>query len=230
MYPPTGCCHRVGVVFPEARVSTTGSSTILNGVASWEYEEEVFGSSVALWWSSNSSFLAYAAFNVAAIPNVTIPVYVDQPYTTTLSLPYPCPGTPNALVQLIAYDVANQASVALDVSLDGLSALDRYIQSVTWANDATVFVLTLNRAQNMSTLMACDVAAAFAAGNGTAVCIVSLQEVVRRAGSLALAGVAVTVACLCRPRTGLNSPRCHSCPPGHSRRGCSWTRLVLQGS
>ena len=44
----------------EQRVTTSGSLLTLNGVASWEYEEEIFGASEALWWSANSTFLAYA--------------------------------------------------------------------------------------------------------------------------------------------------------------------------
>jgi dipeptidyl aminopeptidase B len=56
----------------EARVTSTGSFTILNGVASWEYEEEIFGSSLALWWSPQSSYLAYATVSVACV-SVTCP-------------------------------------------------------------------------------------------------------------------------------------------------------------
>ena len=63
--------------------------------------------------------MSSSQFNVSGVPNFTIPFYVDEPYTSTLELPYPCPGFHNSEVLLFAYHVPSQATVALDVSADG---------------------------------------------------------------------------------------------------------------
>lgn len=106
------------------RLTNTGSLSILNGIASWEYEEEIFEASEAIWWSSNSSFLAYASFNISNIPNVSIPFYVDSPYTSILNLPYPCPSYPNALLSMFVFHVPTEATIALDMDADGALPLD----------------------------------------------------------------------------------------------------------
>lgn len=116
----------------ETRVTASGSLAILNGVASWEYEEEIFSASEALWWSTNSSYLAYGQFNVSSVPNFTIPFYIDAPYTSQLELPYPCPGYTNSLLRMFVFHVPSDTTLNIDMAVDGLKDEDRYVQQVTW--------------------------------------------------------------------------------------------------
>jgi hypothetical protein len=50
---------------------------------------------------------------------VSIPFYVDSPYTDIMDLPYPCPGYVNSVVSLSVYSVGRAESFAVDLSSDG---------------------------------------------------------------------------------------------------------------
>jgi hypothetical protein len=56
---------------------------------------------------------------VSGVPNVSIPFYVDSPYTDIMDLPYPCPGYVNSVVSLSVYSVGRAESFAVDLSSDG---------------------------------------------------------------------------------------------------------------
>jgi hypothetical protein len=57
----------------------------------------------------------------------------------------------------------------------GLAASNRYVQAVVWASDDVVLVLTLNRPQNESFLLVCNVTSAVAGAMLPVPCIVSLH-------------------------------------------------------
>lgn len=51
------------------RVTNDGSEVIFNGVPDWVYEEEVFSSDSALWWSPDGNTVAYLRSDEAAVPD-----------------------------------------------------------------------------------------------------------------------------------------------------------------
>lgn len=55
------------------------------------FSEEVFGAYSALWWSPNSTFLAYAQFNDTGVPHIEYSFYSDESlqYPRTVWIPYP---------------------------------------------------------------------------------------------------------------------------------------------
>uniref|UniRef100_A0A669E211 Fibroblast activation protein, alpha n=1 Tax=Oreochromis niloticus TaxID=8128 RepID=A0A669E211_ORENI len=62
---------------------------ILNGVPDWVYEEEVFASNGAVWWSTTGKFLAYAEFNNTEVHKVEFSWYGSEQYPQTVAIPYP---------------------------------------------------------------------------------------------------------------------------------------------
>ncbi|KAF4093430.1 hypothetical protein AMELA_G00001910 [Ameiurus melas] len=48
---------------PAEQVTSNGSPVILNGIPDWVYEEEMFSTNHAMWWSPSGKFLAFAEFN-----------------------------------------------------------------------------------------------------------------------------------------------------------------------
>uniref|UniRef100_A0A7N9ATH9 Fibroblast activation protein, alpha n=1 Tax=Mastacembelus armatus TaxID=205130 RepID=A0A7N9ATH9_9TELE len=62
---------------------------ILNGVPDWVYEEEVFGSNGAIWWSTTGKYLAYAEFNDTDVRKVEFSWYGSEQYPQTVAIPYP---------------------------------------------------------------------------------------------------------------------------------------------
>uniref|UniRef100_A0A673K2N0 Dipeptidyl peptidase 4-like n=1 Tax=Sinocyclocheilus rhinocerous TaxID=307959 RepID=A0A673K2N0_9TELE len=62
---------------------------IHNGVPDWVYEEEVFASNEAIWWSPQGKYLAYLQINDTGVHNIEYSLYGNDQYPTTVFIPYP---------------------------------------------------------------------------------------------------------------------------------------------
>lgn len=63
---------------------------ILNGASDWAYEEEVFESAKANYWSPNSNLLAYVKFTEAHVPLYNFSIYhQNQTYPELYNYKYP---------------------------------------------------------------------------------------------------------------------------------------------
>uniref|UniRef100_A0A8C4HK73 Fibroblast activation protein, alpha n=1 Tax=Dicentrarchus labrax TaxID=13489 RepID=A0A8C4HK73_DICLA len=111
---------------------------ILNGVPDWVYEEEVFASNGAIWWSTTGKFLAYAEFNDTDVHRVEFSWYGSEQYPQTVAVPYP---KANAM---LSCSVLSENLVTLYCLL--LS--DHILCSVNWLTDERVTVQWLTRKQN----------------------------------------------------------------------------------
>lgn len=61
----------------EIQITTDGGpeQSIVNGVPDWVYEEEVFSSNSATWFSPDGKKIVYIKFNDAKVPLMTLPIY-----------------------------------------------------------------------------------------------------------------------------------------------------------
>lgn len=86
----------------ETQLTTDGTSTILNGFASWVYWEEIFGRGTrfrAFWWSPDSKQIAYMRFDEGMIP--MFPLYnSDGQHGSIEETRYPKAGDKNPEVKL----------------------------------------------------------------------------------------------------------------------------------
>jgi dipeptidyl aminopeptidase B len=95
------------------RITFDGAETVFNAVPDWVYEEEVFGSDSAMWFSPDGSKLAYLHFDETKVPIYDFPIYnPDQgrpgqttPYLKSTKMKYPKPGYPNPIVSVHVVDV-----------------------------------------------------------------------------------------------------------------------------
>lgn len=73
------------------QITFDGSNTIFNGVPDWVYEEEVFGTDFTLWWSPDSTHLAYLRMNETAVPEFHLQYYTatNNSYPDELTIKYP---------------------------------------------------------------------------------------------------------------------------------------------
>ncbi|XP_033990356.1 dipeptidyl peptidase 4 [Trematomus bernacchii] len=121
---------------------------ILNGVPDWVYEEEVFASNGALWWSSTGKFLAYAEFNDTDVHKVEFSWYGAAQYPETVAFPYPKAGSPLTKVKLFVVDATNPSIRTQVVAPASVSSGDHMLCSVTWVTDGRVAVQWVTRKQN----------------------------------------------------------------------------------
>uniref|UniRef100_A0A4W6BQX7 A-type potassium channel modulatory protein DPP6 n=1 Tax=Lates calcarifer TaxID=8187 RepID=A0A4W6BQX7_LATCA len=70
-------------------VSTGKEGVIFNGLSDWLYEEEIFQSHVAHWWSPDGARLAYATINDTLVPRMELPMFTGTPYPMGKEYHYP---------------------------------------------------------------------------------------------------------------------------------------------
>lgn len=121
---------------------------ILNGVPDWVYEEEVFASNGAIWWSSTGRFLAYAEFNDTEVHKVEFSWYGSEQYPETVVIPYPKAGSPLTKVKLFVVDTTNPSQRTQVFAPASVASGDHILCSVTWVTDERVAVQWLTRKQN----------------------------------------------------------------------------------
>uniref|UniRef100_A0A098LYK4 Dipeptidyl peptidase 4 n=1 Tax=Pantherophis guttatus TaxID=94885 RepID=A0A098LYK4_PANGU len=133
---------------------------ILNGLADWVYEEEMFGTHSALWWSPNGSFLAFAEINDTEVPVIEYSFYSEDTlqYPKTIKIPYPKAGAINPTIKLFVVDILDLPSKNISEIVAPASIIsgDHYLSVVTWVTDERICLQWLRRIQNFSMLTICD--------------------------------------------------------------------------
>ncbi|MCH2139103.1 MAG: S9 family peptidase [Phycisphaerales bacterium] len=136
----------------ERMVTQRGTAAQPFGTASWVYGEELDQSS-AMWFSPNSSMLAFYAFDVSEVPDYHLLHGLDGLRPTIDTTPYPKPGDPNPIAGLQLYDINLRRLVTVDVG----PRHDQYIYGVQFTPDSRYLLAhRLNRAQNHLELLRVD--------------------------------------------------------------------------
>ncbi|XP_014810209.1 PREDICTED: dipeptidyl peptidase 4 [Calidris pugnax] len=149
---------------PTARfLNITGNgeeNKIFNGIPDWVYEEEMFGTHSALWWSPNGDFVAYAAFDDTQVPVIEYSFYSEDTlqYPKTIRIPYPKAGATNPTVRFFIVDTRSLPDFhSVEISPPAaLKSEDHYLSVVTWVTDERICLQWLRRIQNFSVLTVCD--------------------------------------------------------------------------
>ncbi|XP_045458917.1 venom dipeptidyl peptidase 4-like [Melitaea cinxia] len=135
---------------------------IYNGVTDWIYEEEVFNAAEAMWFSPNGTYLAVASFNDTQVESAVYPYYgesseFDNQYPLMIHFKYPKAGRTNPVVQLRVFKLKekNIESMVILPPVDIIGP-DHILGRVNWATDENLILLWLNRRQNVSVLVNCD--------------------------------------------------------------------------
>ncbi|CAL8321446.1 unnamed protein product [Merluccius merluccius] len=121
---------------------------ILNGVPDWAYEEEVFASNQAMWWSTNAKFLAYMELNDSRVQSVEFTFYGSEQYPVTMAVPYPKAGSVLPTVRLLVVDAADTSRRSEVEPPSSIASSDYFLSSVTWVTDERIAVQWLTRKQN----------------------------------------------------------------------------------
>ena len=142
-------------------ITTDGSeqARIKYGTASWVYGEEL-GQRTAMWWSPDSTKVAYYRFDEKQVPDYVLQLDQTQVQSKADVEAYPKAGAPNPIVELFVYDVATKKSTKVDVR-DGKpfdnSAVGHYVYRVAWSPDGTELLFNrTNRRQNILEFIAAN--------------------------------------------------------------------------
>lgn len=124
---------------------------IINGIPDWAYEEE-FGMQTAMRWSGDDLTLAYIRFDESKVPVYHFDQYksycepdpLSDLYPEAYSYKYPLAGFPNSTVKVLAYNVDNQTTKEMDLSIG-----ERYVPAFDFDGEGkNLMVMVLNRDQN----------------------------------------------------------------------------------
>ncbi|KAF8555864.1 dipeptidyl aminopeptidase [Imleria badia] len=177
------------------RVTTSGNASLFHGVPDWIYEEEVLSQDYALWWSPDSSKIAFLRLDETAVEEYRFPIYNPTedsyaviPYTEDVVIKYPKPGYNNPLVSVHVFDLeaylsqpepapvsaAHEAVVDLRWS-DSFPSNNSVINQVAWVDNSTLVLKEVTRAADHGNVVLFDLDTASSGGIATG-------EVVRKLG------------------------------------------------
>ncbi|VEU23506.1 DEKNAAC104638 [Brettanomyces naardenensis] len=138
------------------QITYDGGAELFYGKPDWVYEEEVFESDTAMWWSPNSEFLALLRLNDTNVPEFPIPYFVQEgkvandTYPELRRIKYPKAGYPNPVVDFLLYSTTSGVveSLADEDSFyhdEDIPNETRLITEMVWVGDSQVLVKTTNR-------------------------------------------------------------------------------------
>jgi dipeptidyl aminopeptidase len=148
------------------QVTTDGGAEVFNGVPDWVYEEEVFASDTATWWSEDGNYIAFVRTNETGVPTYPVQYFFSRPsgtepppgeelYPETRHIKYPKAGAHNPVVELKFYDVTRGDVFSINAP-GGFSDDDRLITEVVWAG-SQVLVKETNRVSDVMRVVLVDV-------------------------------------------------------------------------
>ncbi|NML20426.1 prolyl oligopeptidase family serine peptidase [Pseudoflavitalea sp. G-6-1-2] len=130
----------------EKQLTTDGSTTILNGYASWVYYEEILGRASnyrAFWWSPNSKQLCFMRSDESMVP--VFPIYVISGQDGYLeNTRYPKAGEKNPEVKIGIVNVESGNTTWADFNQKD----DQYFGAPIWSPNGQCWVQWMNRDQN----------------------------------------------------------------------------------
>ncbi|CAG9791830.1 unnamed protein product [Diatraea saccharalis] len=142
---------------PELITDTGEPNVIYNGIPDWVYEEEVFSSSNAMWFSADGTKLAYVTFNDTEVRRMKVPHYgvpgsVDYQYTQHHELRYPKPGTINPTVFVTLRDLDSTVESVYNAPTD---LNEPILKSVQFVNNNAIAIMWTNRVQTQLLVTLC---------------------------------------------------------------------------
>lgn len=147
------------------RVTFNGNTSLFNGVPDWVYEEEVFASDFALWWSPDSTKIAFLHLDETLVEEYTYPIYNPTedsdavvPYPGHVTMKYPKPGYDNPIVSVHVFELdryrdavsqgeddAEQHTIELDW-IGKHPDENRIVFEVVWVGNTELIIKEVNRA------------------------------------------------------------------------------------
>lgn len=177
------------------RVTTSGNASLFHGVPDWIYEEEVFAHDHALWWSPDSSKVAFLRLDETAVEEYRFPIYNPTedsyaivPYTEDVVIKYPKPGYNNPLVSVHVFHLETYlsqsesapASTADEAIIDfrwsdSFPSNNSVVCEVAWVDNSTLILKEVTRAADHGNVVLFDLGTTSPGG-------IMTGEVVRKLG------------------------------------------------
>ncbi len=134
------------------RLTTGATTTLVNGMSDWVYEEE-FSLRDGFRWSPDGAHIAYWQFDMAGVGTFLLINDTDSLYPFTVPVQYPKAGTTNSAVRVGVVDAAGGPTTWIRVPGDARAG---YVPWMEWAGPRELLVQHMNRLQNADDVMLAD--------------------------------------------------------------------------
>lgn len=136
-------------------LTTDGTDRLINGTFDWVYEEE-FDCRDGFRWSPDSKKIAYWKLDATKIRNFIMINNTDSIYSYTIPVEYPKTGERPSPCYIYTVEVETGRTNQMNIPGE---ADNNYIPRMEWAANSTDLVIQqLNRKQNESRVMYCNIA------------------------------------------------------------------------
>lgn len=149
----------------EIRITSDGNPSIYNGIPDWVYEEEIFSSNKAMWFSPKGDQLTFIKFNDTDTPILSLPVYgppgsPEFQYTKGITIHYPKSGSNNPTVRLFHVNLLNltkgpETQLTEMEPPESFKNIEHIITTVSWSDNENVISTWMNRVQNKAIIQNC---------------------------------------------------------------------------
>ena len=148
-------------------ITTDGGPELFYGVPDWVYEEEVFQTESATWWSGDGKYVAFLRTNESQVPEFPVQYFFHRPsgkqphegeeeYPDVRRIKYPKAGAPMSVVSLQIYDVEKREVFTVPIE-DDFEDADRLITEVLWAGSSgKLLVRSTNRESDFLKMILID--------------------------------------------------------------------------
>ncbi|MBO9565117.1 MAG: S9 family peptidase [Niastella sp.] len=137
------------------QLTTDGNRKLINGTFDWVYEEEFFCRD-GFRWSPDSKQIAYWQIDAKNTKDYLMVNNTDSIYPFAVPVEYPIAGEAPSPFKVGVVDIASAQTKWMSIPTDPV--LQSYVPRVEWAGNNTELIIQhLNRKQNESQLMVCNV-------------------------------------------------------------------------
>jgi dipeptidyl-peptidase-4 len=137
------------------QLTTDGTTKLINGTFDWAYEEEFFCRD-GFRWSPDSKQIAYWQIDASKTKNYLMLNTTDSIYPYIKPVEYPVAGEPPSPYKVGVISAAGGTTKWMDIPTDPV--LQSYVPRMEWAaNSSELIIQHLNRAQNQTDVMMCEV-------------------------------------------------------------------------
>ncbi len=137
------------------RLTFDGNRKLINGTFDWAYEEEFFCRD-GFRWSPDSRQIAYWQIDARKVKDHLMINNTDSIYPVVVPVEYPVAGEPPSPFKIGVVDITTAKTKWMNIPTDPI--LQSYVPRMEWAANSTELIIQhLNRKQNQSLLMLCDV-------------------------------------------------------------------------
>ncbi|MBN8835868.1 MAG: S9 family peptidase [Sphingobacteriia bacterium] len=137
-------------------ITTNGNRQLINGTFDWAYEEEFFCRD-GFRWSPDGKRIAYWQITANNTKDYIMLNTTDSIYPKVIPVEYPVAGEKPSSFKIGVADITTAKTKWMSVPTD--SVWGSYVPRMEWAaNNSQLIIQHLNRKQNVSDIMLCDVA------------------------------------------------------------------------